>query len=493
MAAVIGASVCAILTISLATTDGPKALGVGAFMLVAVWCFTHRRVDHTLVALVLYLGLLDGYVKLKTGSPTVTLARDALVIAIAAGALVRASQSKERLTLPPLGGFVLAFSAVVLIELTNPGARGLTAGLAGVRQHLEFVPLFFLGYAFVRTESQIRTALVLLVICAALGGVVSYIQSNLTPEELASWGVGYRERVLGTGAFVGHARVAFDAAGQSVRPFGLGSEVGSGAALAGLALPGLIALLLAAKRRGRWLMVPLSVGVGLAVATSGSRAAIVVACLSLAAFGLLTAASKNAVRGVAGITVGVALIYSAFVQLGPNHATVQRAQSVAPTQALGTFARERGGSVIAFGGLARDHPLGVGLGTVGPASSFASARSGGSYNSETEWNFLVVEVGLAGVVIYVLFLLRIMWLSLTRIRRVGDTKTRLYLAALAAPIFGLVAAGFSGPVSAAPPHAPYLWLVSGVLAYWLVTAYRQGGLGLIDPDDPGRANANAHS
>ncbi len=483
LTAVVGAAICVIVTIALASGSvaghGPAALAAAAFLLVAVWCVTHKRVDHTLVALALYLGLLDGYVKLRTGSSTVTLARDALVIAIAAGALLRTAQTGQRMFLPPLGGFVVAFSAVVLIEIANPSARGLTASLAGVRQHLEFVPLFFLGFAFVRTESQIRNTLLVLVFCAALGGVVSYVQSILTPEQLAGWGPGYRERVLGTGIFSGAGRTAFLADHATVRPFGLGSDMGAGAAAAALTLPGLVALLMARKGRARWAIAPAAVGLGLAVATSGSRTAIILVFVSLAAFALIAAASKNALKAAVGLTVGLVVICAAFAQLGPDTATAKRAQSITPTKALSTFSAERGKSVTAFGALAAEHPLGAGLGSVGPASGFHHETTVAGLNSETEWNFLVIEVGIAGVLVYVAFLLRLSWLSLTRIRHVAQPSMRLYLAAFAAPICGMLVAGFSGPNTASVPYAPFLWLASGVLAYWLITAYRHVG---VEPD-----------
>jgi O-antigen ligase len=126
--------------------------------------------------------------------------------------------------------------------------------------------------------------------------------------------------------------------------------------------------------------------------------------------------------------------------------------------------------VRALGGLITGHPLGVGVGTVGPAAGFGrTVRAMSTYNSEDEWNFLVVETGIAGLVVYVAFVLRLLWLALTRIRRVPDPRGRLYLAALAAPLFGMFVADFSGPTSAAPPTAPFLWLVAGVLSYRLVT------------------------
>lgn len=476
----VGGCVCVLVSVALATGrfvgGGPKAVGVALFLLVTLWCFAHRRVDQTIVALALYLGLLDGYAKLSTGSGSVTLARDVLVIAIAAGALVRSgAASKRRDAVPPLTGFVVAFIVVVLVELANPSARGgLTTSLAGARQHLEFVPLFFLGYAFLQSKSQVRAALFVLVFCAAVGGVVSYVQSTLTPDQLAAWGPGYAERILGTGDFAGAARVAFGTS-NSVRPFGLGSEVGAGAIVAALAIPGMLALLMVPRGRGKWAVALMAVGVALAVATSGSRSALITVFVSLLSFGVIAAASKNGIKAVLGIGLGFLVIYTAFTQLGPSNSSTERAKSIAPTKALTTFTHERGGSVTQFGTLASQHPLGVGLATAGPASGFErTPEQAAGFNAETQWNFLILEVGIAGVVIYVAFLLRLMWLGMTRIRHIVDGELRLYVAALAAPIFSLLIAGFSGPTTVTVPQAPFFWLVSGMLAYWLVTAYRGG-------------------
>jgi O-antigen ligase len=252
----------------------------------------------------------------------------------------------------------------------------------------------------------------------------------------------------------------------------LGSDAGAGAVTAALALPGLVALALVGKGRARWAMLPMSIGVGLAVATSGSRGAIVVVFVTLVVFGLTAAASKNALRAVIGIALGVALVYAAFVQLGAGNASTERARSIAPSRALSTFQGERGHSVSAFGGLASGHPLGVGIGTSGPAARVQQTADRTVYNTETEWNFLIVETGIAGLVVYVALLLRMAWLAFTRIRRIDDHALRLQLAALAAPVVGMLLSGFSGATSASVPTAPYLWIVAGMLAYWLITTQR---------------------
>lgn len=446
------------------------------FILLVGWCFTHGRVDYTLAALGVYLGLLDGYLKLSTGSSTITLARDLLVIAIAGGALFRAARTQARLALPPLGGLVVGFGAVVLIELVNPSMRGLAAGLAGVRQHLEFVPLFFLGFAFMRRRTHIEWFLLLVVVCAAAGGVVSYLQSTLTPQELAAWGPGYAQRILGTDGFSGAGRIAFDAAGASVRPFGLGSDAGAGGVAAALALPGLIALAMGGTMRMRLALLPLAGGLALAIATAGSRAALVTVFVSVVAFGLIAAASRNAVRAVVGLAVGTMILFFVFQHLAPSNSATKRARSAAPTEVVSTFTSERGTSVQAFGSLASSYPLGAGVGSAGPASGIARDADAVGYNSETQWNFLVVETGLAGLAIYLMLNLRLIALSLTRIRRVTESKLRLNLAAVAAPLCGLLIAGFAGPTTATVPGAPYLWLAAGILSYWLVRAL-DGGAG----------------
>ncbi|MDQ3630140.1 MAG: hypothetical protein M3417_02445 [Actinomycetota bacterium] len=442
------------------------------FLLFAVWCFWHRRADHTLAALGLYLGLLDGYLKLRTGSSVVTLGRDILIVAIALGVLLRAMHSRERLQLPALGGFVLAFSAIVVVELFNPNAPSVAAGLAGVRQHLEFVPLFFLGYAVMRRESRLQKLAIILVVCASIGGIVSYIQSTLTPEQIAQWGPGYRERVLGTGVFAGSGRVAFNADGSiAVRPFGLGSDVGGGSLAAALALPALVGMMLWARGMLRVALIPLSIGLALAVATSGSRAGLIIVFVSIVAFGLLAATSGRTLRLVASLAVITVLVYAVFQQLGPGNSTAERAVSIAPNKVVTTYQTERGSSAAKVGEYVVRYPLGLGVGSVGPAGAiFGRSDESEPLDAETLWNFLVLETGLPGLSVFFLMLLTVLSLALRRIRRIADQTLRLNLAAVAAPLFGLLVASFAGPITVGVPAGPYLWFAMGVLSYWLIRA-----------------------
>ena len=95
-----------------------------------------------------------------------------LIVAIALGMLTRLSRKRERVTLPPLSGWVLAFVAVVLVEALNPSTGGVLKAVGGYRQQLEFVPLFFFGYVIVRSKRRFRQLFLLLGVIALANGVV---------------------------------------------------------------------------------------------------------------------------------------------------------------------------------------------------------------------------------------------------------------------------------------------------------------------------------
>src|SRR5206468_6903234 len=132
---------------------------------------------------------------------------------------------------------------------------------------------------------------------------------------------------------------------------------------AALALPALIALLMVARTRMRLWLIPVAGGIGLAIATSGTRAALVTVGVSMLAFGAIAAASRNAGRVVAGLAVVALLIYAAFSYLGPSNSTARRAQSISPGKIISTFSAERGSSVSKFGDYASSYPLGLGVGS----------------------------------------------------------------------------------------------------------------------------------
>ncbi len=442
-----------------------------------------RRVSLALALLMLYLGLLDGYLKLSTGSSVVTLVRDALLYSIVAGMLVRSQVEGRRLSLPPLSGWVIAYVAFVLVQLPNPSGGTLGHSLAGVKPHLEFVPLFFLGYLTIRDVRSLRRFVLLLLVLAAANGIAGFVQFNLSPDQFAAWGPGYAERIHGTGAFAGAGRTFSDVAGTArVRPFGLGSDIGSGGLFGVLALGGVFALAsLIVRARYRLIAALFGVGAVTAIVTSQGRGVIVAGVATVLAYGVLTATSQRRLASLAGLAVSAGVAYFVITSIVASAGgDAFRYQSLAASKILQTTTSASGGRPGQLGAIATniaDYPLGAGLGTAGPAAGTAGGTAiTGKLNAESEVSFLVVETGIPGMLAVIGLTVVLFALGLTRCRREPDAQARVLLAAVVSPLAGILVDYYSGPGTASVPDGPYLWFVGGVIAYWLITLPRERGV-----------------
>jgi hypothetical protein len=458
------------------TTPLIVALGVGT----SAWMLTSRRPEVTLAVLMVYLGVADGFLKLRTGSGLATLGRDLLFYSIVIGMLVRAIVRRQPLRLPPLSGWVVAFVAVVLAQLLNPANGSWSHSLASLRPHLEWVPLFFLGYMTMTSARRLRGFLLLLLGIAAINGLVSLVQFNLTPDQFASWGPGYRARIFGLADVTQRVYYVTGTDVSRVRVFGLGSDQGFGGGLAMIALPGALALIGLARRHTARLvpLLLLTAGAVLAIVTSQSRESVLASVLVVLAFGALTAAPKKLVPTLIGITLS-GIVTVAIVAALVSHAQVgafQRYSSIAPGKVISTTYQYRRDTFAIFPKYVTSFPLGAGLGSVGPAGGVSLARTtrapslqsdSKNLNAESEFNFLLIELGIPGLLVLLGFKLRLLLLS-THVRRLPDYESRLLLAAVAASLFGLFGTWITGVATATSPAAPYLWFSAGILAYWLI-------------------------
>ena len=451
-----------------AITGAAVVLGVAG----TLWFATTRHTALALALLMLYLGLLDGYLKLASGSNLVTFVRDVLLYAIVVGLLVRATVQRKRLPLPPLSGWVIAFVVLVLVQIPNPHGGTLVHSLAGVRQHLEFVPLFFLAFAFVRTTRALRVFVILLAVIAAANGVASWVQFKESPQQFAAWGPGYAQRVLGTGTFSGGGR-AFSTGQQGfdTRPFGLGSDAGDGGLFGALALGGILALAALSTHR-RYLLFAVAAGAGatLAIVTSQGRAALIAGVLILLAFILLSATSRSRVTSLLGLALAVAAsVFVVQAVVGSVASSGLRYHSLGPTSLVQTTNQARGKSIAAIPHNLATYPFGAGLGVAGPAtSSPGGSPLAGNLDAETEFSFLTLETGIAGLLVYTGFIIALIALGVRRCRYEPDREARLLLAALIAPLGGILILFFVNSTSASVPLGPYVWAVAGIISYWLI-------------------------
>lgn len=452
-------------------TPAAALVGVSIFA-VAVWMALSQRYEWTLVVLMVYLGCADGYLKLSTGSSSITLTRDILLYSITIGVLARMAIDHRRPTFPPLAGWVFAWLLVVLVQITNPSNGTLMHSLASVRPHAEFVPLFFLAYFVMRSKRRIRNFLLLLVAVAAANGAVGLVQANISPEQLSSWGSGYARAINGEGENAVSARNFEDEKGEERnRPFGLGGDSGFGGIVGVLALPAALALLALSKQRGiRILTGILTIGVVMAIATSAARTAVLGAAIAAFAYAALTVTSRAGLRTVFGIGLAALVGYAGIALLtsDTNSGTFDRYGSISnPGKAVSTFWGYRRETLEDIAPYTVKYPLGSGFGRNGPAASYAGGPGSG-LDAESEPTFLLIEVGIPGLVVMFGIFLMLFRLCVTRIRRIIDREARILLTALAAPLFAVFAIGFVGITTAGTPNAPYLWFVMGTLSFWLI-------------------------
>jgi hypothetical protein len=452
--------------------SGLELPAVGVLMAIPLWLATTRHTGWALGCVLLYMGLIDGILKLKAGGEVPGLGRDVLLYAVIAGMAFRA---RGPLKLPELGIWVLAWTAIILVQLGHPDNGTALHSVASLRQHLEFVPLFFVGYLALRSHESLNALFALLLAVAAINGAVGAYQGTLTPEQLAGWGSGYDGLLNGE---TGASPRGFEGAdGEArVRPPGLGSDMGFAGILGATAIPGGIALLLTYRRR-RW---PLAlVGIGLVgsivgVLTSQSRSAVITAIVAVLALLGLMAVGRQAKRAAVGFGAAAALACATVMLISSQDSDAfYRYQSIAPSKALSTTLESRAGTWDEIPRYIAEIPFGAGIGSAGPAAGLWDDRKL-EWNAESQANFLLVEAGVPGLAVFLAFQATLFWAIVSGLRRESDTRTVVLLAALAAPLFGYAVNWLVGVNTTSTPNSAYLWLAAGTISYWLVARPRNG-------------------
>jgi hypothetical protein len=217
---------------------------------------------------------------------------------------------------------------------------------------------------------------------------------------------------------------------------------------------------------------------------------IVASVLILLAFLLLTATSRNRLTSLLGLAL--AAVVSVFVVqaiVGAAGSSGTRYQALSPSSLVQTTNTARGASLAAIPHNLVTYPFGAGLGVAGPAASAPGASPlTGSLNAETEFSFLTLETGIPGMLVYSGFIVTLLGLGALRCRREPDREARVLLAALIAPLAGILALFFISATSVSVPTGPYVWAIGGIVSYWLVAlpkARAQEAAGSADIDRRG--------
>jgi hypothetical protein len=440
---------------------------LGALGIVAL--VASPRLEVTVAVIAVYLGCLNGPLKLVVSAGAASSAlQDIVVLAVALGVLLRVIVRRQGVRLPALSGWVIAFTLIVLTEAFNPKTQGLLKVGGGYRQQLQWVPFFFFGYLLMRTPDRFRKAFMLLGVIAVINGAVATAQTQLSPNQVASFGAGYEQRIKGPGGRT------YASEGEShVRPLALGADSGFGGGVAVIALPGSLALLSTLRRR-RWIGLVLSLGCLVAAITSLGRLQLGGAVLDIGAFALLSiSAGRRLSRPLATLLVlaAVAIPLGAVFVSAVGSGVFSRYQSLAPEKAASEATGYKQGVLSQIPHQLAAAPFGFGLGTAGAVSGFGGKQNelleGHNVTAETQANFLVKELGLLGLLVWYGFLLRLIVLAFRRVREARDPDLQAYLAAMFAPLLAILFMSYDGPVSSSAALGPYFWFAAGVAGYWL--------------------------
>jgi hypothetical protein len=454
-------------------------LSLAAGGLAIVFLFTSKRLDISVMFLVLYLCLLEGPVKLGSGAgSSASAVRDVLIFSVALGALLRLGAVRQRVKVPPLSGWVLAFVALVLVEAFNPKTAGISKVLGGYRQQLEWVPFFFFGYALIRSRERFRRLFLILGVVALANGIVSTYQAGLGTEQLASWGPGYKELVFGGENGTGlRGRVVASEGQAQVRPPALGSDAGFGGGVAVVALPATLALLVAGGLRRRWPVLICTFGALAAVATGLGRLQVVGAVLSVVFFAGLTVSLGGRMSRSLAILLGVVVL---AVPVGAVFVSAVGGKTFSrySTFTSGSTKDTKTGDLAQIPPTIARAPFGIGLAKVGAAAGFGGIVKEEEFekhgiSAETEYNFVVDELGLPGLILWVALSIRLLLLMLPGLPRIRDPEIRTYLAALTASFLAFTIMGFSGPTMESAAFGPFFWGTAGICSYWFIEVRRR--------------------
>ncbi|MHB8233575.1 MAG: hypothetical protein ACYDHT_02880 [Solirubrobacteraceae bacterium] len=470
MTALIPAGLALAITLGFHSIGLPGALAIiaGGVAIVALMLCTRLEISVTLI--LIYLMILEGPVKLLTSHREETrLLGDIAILAVCLGAAMRIVVQRQRIVLPPLSGWVIGWVVLVVVNAFNPKTQGILAVLAGFAQQLQFVPFFFFGYALMRNKRRFRQLFIVVCVAATASGLVAAYQTTLTPSQLSSWGPGYALLIhpeKGTG------RVYYSEGEARVRPPGLGSEAGASGALGHVALPMGLALIALTRGRKKWIAILLTLGSILAVVVGLARLQLVGAGLGVLVFtGLAALAGRQFSRTMGAVLaiVVLAIPAGAIVVSSLHNGTFKRYESLG-TSSSATYKENAYSKVPEY---VAASPLGYGLGNSGSVSGIGGEKNvnlleGHGLTSETEYNVLVKELGLPGLILWPLTAIYISLLIVRRIRSIRDPELAVCLAGAFASFLPLIIEGSSGFLSGGLAGGAYYWFAIGVAAYWLV-------------------------
>ncbi len=356
----------------------------------------------------------------------------------------------------PAAGPVKAFAVLACLMVFSP----LTVPLIGLGGIISYVlPIVFFPLAFyeLRITGRVQAFLALTVALSLVGSALTLIFVALGPHGVAALGPAFAQDALNPG------NVYFDARGQNVGWFPL--QVVSNVIGYMVALILLVALL---ARGGAWsrgvslvVTAPAAMLLATALIASGVRVTI-----SGGAVGILVVGLVGRHRAVLPALVGITfagIVLNIVTGLTHGAGIVRFATLLDPAQALQSS--NRTSLLQQIVPLAIDHPLGQGMGRVGPGAGDVIGASGAAITRLGYDNMLLAimsELGVLGGILLVVIAIMFIAYEWRTYRGLTDPSLKSIALGCTAATIALTATWIAGPTLMQAPGSIYYWALPGL-------------------------------
>ena len=412
---------------------------------------TTGRLENLFLVFLIY-GAFEGLLKRLTGFAWyIYPIRDILflVVVVQWATLPRANPASSR---PPLFFLLWLYLALVAVQALNPHLPTVLIWLAGVRTSYMYALLFFVAYRAFGTAERIERLARVVGVLAVITAIGAMIESSLGIE----WVYAHKLEVFINASYVG-------ASGQWViRPSSIGNGPGSAAMMEYIGAMALLGFATGDPRWSRRMAYFFAAGLALGgVLLGATRIIWLQAALAIGIFALVAGPRRfkraTYILVPAGMAVGLSLLFSKG-EINSRFETVETP--------LGTYRAERYGALQLLPRVVADFPLGAGVGWNAPRRDlFAPSYLDEATQYSGVHNYfsnLALEVGIPGLMVFLLFSLGVSMWGLRRLGRERVAGRRALLGACYAVFVSILLSFLAGGAISGWP-GEYYWIFAAIV------------------------------
>ncbi len=430
------------------------SIGISIVLFGTGYAFVTRNVTNSLILAIIYTSMFEAPSRYLTSEKAQTavsyIGRDLIIYSLILGIILFGFgyrlKADKRTDTPPLVVLFIFFGLNLLIEFFNFNSYSPLASFVNGRLFWEMIPLYFLGYYYIRDVASWRKLFLTIACVSVINGGVAVYQSSIGPAKVAAWGPGYQRQIYERGR-----TIRTEDNEETFRPMALGGDSGYSGALGLVSVP-MIGVLLTFTRKaktreelqrsflgrigGTVFVYALAIGVAVAVYASSSRTALVSSFVAAAVSLFLLSQNASKARILIAtlaastlVLIALPIIIQIAPYIGTRYATITNFQ-----QTFDTFfkeGRDAQVTIIPFD-IASRHPLGAGLDNLGPGAEFVNTFLQTPLrpqyeNAENNITLTLVGLGIPGFILWIVLHFAFLTSAWRAQKQVRNYEIRTYI------------------------------------------------------------------